>query len=73
MVRFDVIGNDSNTTTSRNDPDICSYDYFVHQSLKMPWMCLLCKICDVEVCIVIAILSTIAFILVLVAILILMH
>ena len=30
-------------------------------AMKMPWLCMLCKMCDVRVCIVLTILIAIAF------------
>ena len=42
-------------------------------SMKMPWLCMLCKMCDVRVCIVLTILIAIAFLAILIAIVILMN
>ena len=42
-------------------------------SVKMPWLCMLCKMCDVRVCIGLVIFAAIAFIAIIVTILILMH
>ena len=42
-------------------------------SMKMPWLCMLCKMCDVRVCIGLVVIVAIAFITIIVAILILMH
>ena len=39
-------------------------------SMKMPWLCMLCKMCDVRVCIVLTVMVAIAFIAILIAILI---
>ena len=42
-------------------------------SMKMPWLCLLCKMCDARVCIVLMVMVAIAFIAILIAILIMMN
>ena len=42
-------------------------------SVKMPWLCMLCKMCDVRVCIGLVVIVAIAFIAIIIAILILMH
>ena len=42
-------------------------------SVKMPWLCMLCEMCDVRVCIGLVIFAAIAFIATIVTILILMH
>ena len=41
--------------------------------MKMPWLCMLRKMCDVRVCIVLTILIAIAFLAILIAIVILMN
>ena len=42
-------------------------------SVKMPWLCMLCKMCDVRVCIGLVVIVAIAFTAIIVTILILMH
>ena len=42
-------------------------------SIKMPWLCVLCKMCDVRVCIALIVMVAIAFIAILIEILILMN
>ena len=42
-------------------------------SMKMPWLCMLCKMCDVRVCIVVTVMVAVAFIAIIIAILILVH
>ena len=42
-------------------------------SVKMPWLCMLCKMCDVRVCIGLVVFAAVAFIAIIIAILILMH
>ena len=41
--------------------------------VKMPWLCMLCKTCDVRVCIVLTIMIAIAFLAIIIAIVILMN
>ena len=42
-------------------------------SMKIPWLCMLCKMCDVRVCIVLTLMVAVAFMAIIIAILILMH
>ena len=42
-------------------------------SMKMPWLCMLCKMYDVRVCIVLTVMVAVVFIAIIIAILILMH
>ena len=42
-------------------------------SMKMPWLCMLCKMCDVRVCIVLTLMIAIAFMTIIIAIVILMN
>ena len=42
-------------------------------SMKIPWLCMLCKMCDVRVCIVLMIMIAIAFMAIIIAIVILMN
>ena len=42
-------------------------------SVKMPWLCMLCKMCDVRVCIGLVVFVAVAFIAINIAVLILMH
>ena len=42
-------------------------------SVKMPCLCMLCKMCDVRVCIGLVVFIAVAFIAIIIAILILMH
>ena len=42
-------------------------------SVKMPWLCMLCKMCDVRVCIGLVVFTAVAFVAIIVAILILMQ
>ena len=41
--------------------------------MKMPWLCVLCKMCDVRVCIALTVMVAIAFIAIIIAIVILMY
>ena len=42
-------------------------------SVKMPWLCMLCKMCDVRVCIGLVVIVAVAFIAIIIVISILMH
>ena len=42
-------------------------------TVKMPWLCMLCKMCDVRVCIALTIMIAIAFLAIIIAIVILMN
>ena len=42
-------------------------------SIKRPWLCMLCKMCDVRVCIGLVVFVAVAFIGIIIVILILMH
>ena len=42
-------------------------------SMKMPWLYMLCKMCNVRVCIGLVVIVAVAFIAIIIAILILMH
>ena len=42
-------------------------------AMIMPWLCMLCKMCDVRVCIVLTVLIAIALLAILIAIVILMN
>ena len=68
--------------TVRIDTDSTHGDNVLHisdcssntgNSMKMPWLCMLCKLCDVRVCIALTVLATIAFVAIVITILILMH
>ena len=64
---------------------LCQYSYLrllglimimlmaIKYSVKMPWLCMLCKMCDVRVCIGLVVFVAVAFIAIIIAILILMH
>ena len=41
--------------------------------MKMPWLCMLCKMYDVRVCIVLTVMVAVVFVAIIIAILILMH
>ena len=67
-VRIDidnVYGN--NVSNVDNSSDNIKY------SVKMPWLCMLCKMCDVRVCIGLVIFAAIVFIAIIVTILVLMQ
>ena len=41
--------------------------------MKMPWLCMLCKMCDVRLCIALTVVVAIAFVAIIIAIAILMN
>ena len=65
------IGTDSTHDNDVFHIDDCSND--TENSIKMPWLCMLCKLCDVRVCIALMILAALAFVAIVITILILMH
>ena len=54
-----------------SNADNCSSN--TGNSVRMPWLCMLSKMCDVRVCIGLVVIVAIAFIAIIIAILILMH
>ena len=69
----ETIGIDINCTSDNNVlyASDCSND--TENSMKMPWLCMLCKMCDVRVCIALTVVVAIAFITIIIAIVILMN
>ena len=66
-----VVDTDSDYGNNVTNADNCCSD--TRNSMKMPWLCMLCKMCDVRVCIGLVVIVAIAFIAIIIAILILMH
>ena len=58
-------GNDVSNVDNSGDNTKCS--------VKMPWLCMLCKMCNVRVCIGLVVIVAVAFIAIIIVILILMH
>ena len=69
----EVAGIDINNAYANNVTDVDNHRSNTRDSMKMPWLCMLCKMCDVRVCIVLTVMVAVAFIAIIIAILILMH
>ena len=69
----EAVGIDTDNAYGNNvsNADNCRSDS--GNTMKMPWLCMLCKMCDVRVCIGLVVIVAVAFIAIIVAILILMH
>ena len=70
---LEVARFDDDNAHDNNVSNIVDSSGTTGKPVKMPWLCVLCKMCDVRVCIGIVILSAVAFIAIIIAILILMH
>ena len=69
----ETVGIDINSTHGGNVLYANNRHSNLGNSIKMPWLCVLCKMCDVRVCIALTVMVAIAFIAILIAILILMN
>ena len=69
----EIAGIDTNNAYGNNVTDVDNHCSNTRNVMKMPWLCMLCKMCDVRVCIVLAVMVAVAFIAIIIAILILMH
>ena len=69
----ETVGIDTDNAYGNNvsNADNCSSN--TGNSMKMPWLCMLCKMCNVRVCIGLVVIVAVAFIAIIIAILILMH
>ena len=69
----EIVGTDTDNAYGNNvsNADNCYSD--TRNSMKMPWLCMLCKMCDVRVCIGLVVIVAVAFIAIIIATLILMH
>ena len=69
----ETVGIDTDNAYGNNvsNADNCRSDS--GNTMKMPWLCMLYKMCDVRVCIGLVAITAIAFIAIIIAILILMH
>ena len=69
----ETAGIDTDNAYGNNvsNTDNCSSN--TGNSVKMPWLCMLGKMCDVRVCIGLVVIVAIAFIAIIIGILILMH
>ena len=70
---LEIVGIDTDSTHSNNALPVGNYSSSTGNSMKMPWLCMLCKMCDVRVCVGLTIMVAVAFIAIIIAILILMH
>ena len=64
---------DTNNAHGNNVSNVDDSGDNTKYTVKMPWLCMLCKMCDVRVCIGLVIFTAVAFIAIIIAILILMH
>ena len=69
----ETVGIDINSTHGGNVLYVNNHHSNPGNSIKMPWLCVLCKMCDVRVCIVLTVMAAIAFIAILITILIMMN
>ena len=70
---LEVVRYDGDNAHDSNVTNIVDSSSTTGKPVRMPWLCVLCKMCDVRVCIGIVILSAVAFIAIIITILILMH
>ena len=70
---LETVGIDTDHAHGNNVLHVGNYGSNTGNSMKMPWLCMLCKLCDVRVCIVLTVMVAVAFIAIIIAILILMH
>ena len=70
---FETVGIDTDNAYGNDvsNADNCRSDS--GNTMKMPCLCMPCKMCDVRVCIGLVVITAIAFIAIIIAILILMH
>ena len=64
---------DTNNAYGNDVSNISNSSDNTKYSVKMPWLCMLSKMCDVRVCIGLVVFVAVAFIAIIIAILILMH
>ena len=70
---FEVARLDDDNAHDNNVSNIVDSSGTTGKPVKMSWLCVLCKMCNVRVCIGIVILSAVTFVAIIIAILILMH
>ena len=70
---LETVGIDTDHAHGNNVLYVSNCSSNTGNSMKMPWLCMLCKMCDVRVCIVLMVMVAIAFITIIIAILILMN
>ena len=69
----ETVGIDTDSTHGNNVLHVGNCSSNTGNSMKMPWLCMLCKMCDVRMCIGLVVIVAVAFIAIIIAILILMH
>ena len=69
----ETIGIDTNRASDNNVLYASHCSNNTGNSMKMPWLCMLCKMCDVRVCIALTVVVAIAFVAIIIAIAILMN
>ena len=69
----EIAGIDTNNAYGNNVADVDNHCSNTRDAMKMPWLCMLCKMCDVRVCIGLTVIVAVAFMAIIIAILILMQ
>ena len=64
---------DNDNAHGNNVSDVDNSSGNTGNPVKMPWLCMLCKMCDVRVCMGLVVFVAVAFVAIIIAILILMH
>ena len=70
---IETVGANINCTYDNDVSPVDAFNSNTENTVKMPWLCMLLKMCDVRVCIGLVVIVALAFIAILIAILILMH
>ena len=70
---LEIVGIDTDSAHGNNVLHVGNCSSNTGNSMKMPWLCMLCKMCDVRVCVGLMVIVAVAFIAIIIAILILMH
>ena len=69
----ETVGIDTDNAYGNNVSSADNYRSDSGNTMKMPCLCMLCKMCDVRVCIGLVVVVAVAFIAIIIAILVLMH
>ena len=69
----ETIGIDTNRTFDNNVLYASHCSSNTERLMKMPWLCMLCKMCDIRVCIALTVVVAIAFVAIIIAIAIMMN
>ena len=70
---FEIAGIDTNNAYGNNVTGVDNHCSNTRDAMKMPWLCMLHKMCDMRVCIGLTVIVAVAFIAIIIVILILMH